>query len=113
MEDVVGSSVPADLQAKSLGLVWGLVAVWRSLSIHQMNQLTLAMASPWRQHHTHWIIIIRLHRSTTYVHAAYCYRRSNVVCLSVCQDCEPYKNRWTDQGAIWVVDAGGAQGTMY
>jgi len=27
--------------------------------------------------------IIRLHRSTTYVDAAYCYRPSNVVCRSV------------------------------
>jgi len=31
------------------------------------------------------IIIIRPHRSTTYVDAAYCYRPSNVVCLTVCQ----------------------------
>jgi len=28
-------------------------------------------------------IIIRPHRSTTYIDAAYCYRRSSVVCLSV------------------------------
>jgi len=26
----------------------------------------------------------RPHRTTTYVDAAYCYRRSSVVCLSVC-----------------------------
>ena len=30
------------------------------------------------------MIIIRLHRSTTYAYAAYCYRRSSVVCRSVC-----------------------------
>jgi len=30
-------------------------------------------------------IIIRPHRSTTYVDAAYCYRPSSVVCRSVCQ----------------------------
>jgi len=29
-------------------------------------------------------IIIRLHRSTTYVDAAYCYRPRSVVCRSVC-----------------------------
>ena len=29
--------------------------------------------------------IIRPHRSTTYVDAAYCYRPSSVVCLSVCR----------------------------
>jgi len=29
-------------------------------------------------------IIIKPHRSTTYVDAAYCYRPSSVVCLSVC-----------------------------
>ena len=31
------------------------------------------------------IIIIRPHRSTTYVDAAYCYRQSSVVCRSVCR----------------------------
>ena len=31
------------------------------------------------------VIIIRWHRSTTYVDAAYCYRLSSVVCLYVCQ----------------------------
>ena len=31
------------------------------------------------------IIIIRLDRSTTYVDAAYCYRRSSVVFRSVCR----------------------------
>ena len=28
--------------------------------------------------------IIRPHRSTIYIDAAYCYRNSSVVCLSVC-----------------------------
>jgi len=28
-------------------------------------------------------IIVRSHRNTTYVDAAFCYRRSSVVCLSV------------------------------
>ena len=36
-------------------------------------------------------IIIRPHRSTTYVDTAYCYRRS-VVCRSVCHDGDPCKN---------------------
>ena len=30
------------------------------------------------------IIIIRPHRSTTYIEAAYCYRPSSMVCQSVC-----------------------------
>ena len=40
------------------------------------------------------IINFRPHRSrpTMYVGAAYCYRRSSVVCLSVCHDREPCKN---------------------
>ena len=40
------------------------------------------------------IINFRPHRSrpTMYVGAAYCYRRSSVVCLSVCHDREPRKN---------------------
>jgi len=33
------------------------------------------------------VIIIRSHRSTTYVDVAYCYRLSSVVCLSVCLFC--------------------------
>ena len=36
------------------------------------------------------IIIIRLHCSTMYVDAAYRYRQSSMVCLSVCwPDCKP------------------------
>jgi len=43
---------------------------------------TLALASPW-QRHKHVIGIIRPHRCTTYIGAAYCYRPSSVVCRSV------------------------------
>jgi len=31
-----------------------------------------------------YVCIIRLHRSTTYVDVAYCYRPSSMVCRSVC-----------------------------
>jgi len=51
--------------------------------------------------------IIRPHRSTTYVDAAYSYRPSSVVCLSVCHASEPCKNGCTDRAAIWVEDLGG------
>jgi len=53
--------------------------------------------------------LLRPHCSTAYVDAAYCYRRSSVVCLSVCHDCEPWENGWTDQDDIWVVDSGGSK----
>jgi len=65
------------------------------------------------------IIIIRPHRSTTYVDAAYCYRPSRVVCRSVglsvclsvcrsvCHTSEPCKNGCTDRDAVWVEDSGG------
>jgi len=36
---VDGSSLPVDLQAKSVGLVWGLAAIWCSVCIHQMNRV--------------------------------------------------------------------------
>jgi len=36
---------------------------------------------------------IRLHSSTMYIDVAYHYRPSSVVCLSVCRDCKPCKNR--------------------
>ena len=39
-----------------------------------------------------WLHIIRPHRSTTYVDAAYSYRPSSVVCRSVCRTSEPCKN---------------------
>jgi len=36
--------------------------------------------------------IFRPQRSSTYVDAAYCYRPSSVVCLSVCHSSQPCKN---------------------
>jgi len=50
--------------------------------------------------------IIRPHRSTTYVDAAYCYRRSGVVCLSGLSVTivNPAK---TDRDDVWVVESGG------
>jgi len=51
--------------------------------------------------------IIRPHRSTTYVDAAYCYRPCSVVCLSVCHTSEPCKNGWTDRDTVLVEDSGG------
>jgi len=51
--------------------------------------------------------IIRPHRSTTYVDAAYSYRPSIVVCRSVCHTSEPCKNGCTDRAAVWVEDLGG------
>jgi len=51
------------------------------------------------------LTVIKPHRSrATYVDAAYCYRRSSVVSLSVCHDREPCKNRWTNRDAVWGVD---------
>ena len=59
--------------------------------------------------------IFRLHRSTMYVDAAYCYRPSSMICwsvclsvsLSVCHTSEPCKNGCTDRHAFWVEDSGG------
>ena len=51
--------------------------------------------------------IIRLHRSTAYVDAAYCYRPSSVVFRSVCHSSEPCENGSTDRDAVWVEDSGG------
>ena len=51
-----------------------------------------------------FIIIIRPHRSTTYIDAAYSYQPSSVVCRSVCHTSEPCKN---DRAAAWVEDLGG------
>jgi len=39
----------------------------------------------WLRNFVYPIIIIRPHRSTTYVDAAYCYRPSSVVCRFVCR----------------------------
>jgi len=49
--------------------------------------------------------IIRPHRNTMYIDAAYCYRWSSVVC----HDCQPCKNGWTNQAAIWAVDLSGTK----
>jgi len=43
--------------------------------------MPLSLRTPWR--YTNLIVIIRLHRSTTYVDTVYCYRPSSVVCWSV------------------------------
>jgi len=37
--DENGSSLLADSQAKSVGLVWELAAIWRLVWIHQMNRV--------------------------------------------------------------------------
>jgi len=42
-----------------------------------------------------------------YEDAAYSYRLSSVVCLSVCHTSEPCKNGCTDRAAVWVEDLGG------
>jgi len=34
--------------------------------------------------HSSYFSVTRPHRMTTFVDAAYCYRRTSVVCLSVC-----------------------------
>jgi len=52
-------------------------------------------------------VIVRPHRSSTYVDAAYCYRPSSVVCRSVCHISEPCKNGCTDRDAVWVVGSNG------
>jgi len=50
------------------------------------------------------IIVIMPHCHTTYTDVAYCYRQSNVVCLSQSWAC---KNGWTDRDTIWILDLGG------
>jgi len=56
-------------------------------------------------------LYFRLHRSTTYLDAAYCYRRSSVVCLSVrlsvCHNRGPYMNGWTYRDAVRIMGSGG------
>ena len=58
-----------------------------SLSLHSSNEP--GELSQWPRHDDSTIniaisiSIIRLHRSTAYVDAAYCYRRNSVVCRSV------------------------------
>jgi len=52
-------------------------------------------------------LFFRLHRSTTYVDAAYSYQLSSVVCRSVCHTSEPCKIGCTARAAVWVEDLGG------
>jgi len=59
-----------------------------------------------------YFIIIRPHRSTTHVDAAYCYDRGAwsvglSVRLSICHTSEPCKNGCTDRDAVWVENSGG------
>ena len=86
---------------------------WRWIELHEMNSyhdeslllllpLDLTTDSRMTNCSVFW-----LHRSTTYVDAVHCYRRSSVVCLSVCRDRETYKNSWTDRYAVWDMDSGG------
>ena len=63
------------------------------------------------------LFIIRPHRSTTYVDAAYCYRPSTAVCrsvcLSACHTSEPCK-RWLNRSRYHLGPGlGWAQGTMH
>jgi len=51
-------------------------------------------------------LIITQHHSTRYVDAAYCYRPSSVICLSVCHRSKPCKNGWNNRDAIWNLDLG-------
>jgi len=53
-----------------------------------------------------YFIMIRPHRSITYVDAAFCYRPSSVVCRSVCHTNEPCKKGCTEQDTVWVEDLG-------
>ena len=53
---------------------------------------------------------IRPHHSTAYIDAAYCYRLSSVICLSVYHSSEPCRNDWMDQDVICVEDSGGPIG---
>jgi len=55
--------------------------------------------------------IIRPHRSTAYVDAAYCYRPSSLVFRSVCHCSEPCENGSTDRDAVWAEDSGGPKAT--
>jgi len=52
---------------------------------------------------------VRPHRSTTYAGAARWYRRSSVVCLSVCLSAtimSSEKHGWADRDAVWGMDSG-------
>jgi len=52
------------------------------------------------------LIIIRSHRSSAYVRAAYCYgllQSTATLCSELC------KNGWTDRDAVWDLDLGGSK----
>jgi len=67
---------------------------------HEMNV--------WLRCIPHKLRIVTLHRSTTCVYAAYCYRPSSVVCRSVSRShYEPCKNHLSDRVAVWFEDSGG------
>jgi len=63
-----------------------------------------------------YLIIIRPHRSTSYVDAAYCYRPTSVLCLSVCFSVivvSPAKTDELIEIPFGLYGLGWAQGTMY
>jgi len=74
--------------------------IWHGMTLHYIMLYNIIV-----------IIIIRPHRSTTYVDAAYCYWPSSVVChsvcLSVCLTSETCKNGCTDRDAVWVEGSDG------
>jgi len=46
--------------------------------------------------------VFRLHRSSTYIDATYCYR-CGIICRSICHAREPCKNGSTGRDSVWVV----------
>jgi len=81
--DVDGSShLSADLRHKSADPRAG--AIQRSVCIHRMSRMNSRNGYGHEDSTIH-IILVRLHHSTTYVDAIYCYRPSSVVCRSVSQ----------------------------
>jgi len=72
-------------------------------------------AEPHHAFCTCWLAVVRPHRSTTYVNAAYCYRLSSVVYRCVCHSSEPCKTGWPDrdEDAVWVEDSGGPNYCYY
>jgi len=115
--------------AESIDLLFGLWTRvdWRKLKLNRFRQVA-PMCLRGRAHWRHLVntieptsaaamwpyvkllwpcVIIRLHHCTMFIHTACCYRPSNVVCRSACDNHEPCKNGWTDRDAVWVVDSGG------
>jgi len=112
--DVDGSSLLVDSQANSVGLVWGLAAIWRSVCINQMNRVNSRILPRHEDstiQHCHWYYYYyAASRYCTYVDAAYCYRRSSVVCPSVgLSRWWALQNGWTDRDTVWDVDSGGSK----